>query len=95
MLLTAASQARVTCPRGPTSRSNLTGREGIPDDGILTEPGILREPPLWRGFSLAEWRGPIVRGDALAAGEVEREVGPARARHARLARRRKEHRDLS
>src|SRR5437763_9650425 len=44
-LLTEATEARVTCPRGTDFTLDLRGREGIPDDGILTEPGIFGNLP--------------------------------------------------
>jgi leucyl aminopeptidase (aminopeptidase T) len=49
-LLTDASEARVTCPRGTDFTLDLENREGIPDDGILTEPGAFGNLPCGEGF---------------------------------------------
>jgi leucyl aminopeptidase (aminopeptidase T) len=49
-LLTESSQARVTCPRGTDFMLDLSGREGIPDDGILTQPGAFGNLPCGEGF---------------------------------------------
>src|ERR671911_3196717 len=38
-LLTAADEARLTCPRGSDLTLDLSGRSGISDDGDLTAPG--------------------------------------------------------
>jgi leucyl aminopeptidase (aminopeptidase T) len=68
MLLTAASQARVTCPRGTDFTLDLTGREGIPDDGILTEPGIFGNLPCGEGFiAPLSGEGRIVVAGTLAS----------------------------
>jgi leucyl aminopeptidase (aminopeptidase T) len=49
-LLTQANEARVTCPRGTDFTVDLSGREGLPDDGILTEPGVFGNLPCGEGF---------------------------------------------
>jgi leucyl aminopeptidase (aminopeptidase T) len=49
-LLTEASQARVTCPRGTDFTLELSGRDGIADDGILTEPASFGNLPCGEGF---------------------------------------------
>jgi leucyl aminopeptidase (aminopeptidase T) len=49
-LLTDASEARVTCPRGTDFTLVLENREGLPDDGILTEPGSFGNLPCGEGF---------------------------------------------
>jgi leucyl aminopeptidase (aminopeptidase T) len=49
-LLTDASQARLTCPRGSDFTLELSGRQGIPDDGALTEPGAFGNLPCGEGF---------------------------------------------
>jgi leucyl aminopeptidase (aminopeptidase T) len=49
-LLTSAREARVTCPRGTDFRVDLTGREGISDDGGLREPGAFGNLPCGEGF---------------------------------------------
>jgi aminopeptidase len=49
-LLTQADAAHVTCPRGTDLRLDLTGRQGIPDDGDLTAPGSFGNLPCGEGF---------------------------------------------
>jgi leucyl aminopeptidase (aminopeptidase T) len=49
-LLTAADQAHLTCPRGSDFAIDLRNREGIADDGALTEPGAFGNLPAGEGF---------------------------------------------
>jgi leucyl aminopeptidase (aminopeptidase T) len=49
-LLTDAGEAHVSCPRGTDFTVDLSGREGLPDDGILTEPGVFGNLPCGEGF---------------------------------------------
>jgi leucyl aminopeptidase (aminopeptidase T) len=49
-LLDEADTARVTCPRGSDLTLDLTGRQGIADDGILTAPGAFGNLPCGEGF---------------------------------------------
>lgn len=49
-LLTSSDEAHVTCPRGTDLRLDLTGRTGIPDDGLLTERGAFGNLPCGEGF---------------------------------------------
>src|SRR3954453_3135232 len=49
-LLSAADEARFTCPRGSDFTMDLTGREGIPDDGDLTAGGAFGNLPCGEGF---------------------------------------------
>jgi leucyl aminopeptidase (aminopeptidase T) len=49
-LLTDAAEAHLTCARGSDFTLELQGREGIPDDGILTEPGTFGNLPCGEGF---------------------------------------------
>jgi leucyl aminopeptidase (aminopeptidase T) len=49
-LLSAADEARVTCPRGTDLYLDLAGREGIVDDGDLTTPGAFGNLPCGEGF---------------------------------------------
>jgi leucyl aminopeptidase (aminopeptidase T) len=49
-LLTNAEEAHFTCTSGSDMRFDLRGREGIPDDGELTEPGIFGNLPCGEGF---------------------------------------------
>jgi leucyl aminopeptidase (aminopeptidase T) len=49
-LLGAAGEAHVTCPRGSDFRVDLGGREGIADDGDLTDAGAFGNLPCGEGF---------------------------------------------
>jgi aminopeptidase len=49
-LLDKASEAHVTCPRGTDLRLDLTGRQGIADDGDLTAKGAFGNLPCGEGF---------------------------------------------
>lgn len=55
-LLSAAGEAHVTCPRGTDITLELTGREGLADDGLLTAPGAFGNLPAGEGF-IAPLRG--------------------------------------
>ena len=50
-LLTAAGEARITCPRGTDLRLDLTGRDGIADDGDLTGERAFGNLPCGEGFT--------------------------------------------
>ena len=50
-LLTDASEARITCPRGTDLRLDLTGRDGIADDGDLTGERAFGNLPCGEGFT--------------------------------------------
>lgn len=49
-LLSAASTARFTCPRGSDFTFDLTGRTAIADDGSLTQKGAFGNLPCGEGF---------------------------------------------
>ena len=49
-LLSAADEARVTCPLGTDLTLDLRGREGIADDGDLTAAGAFGNLPCGEGF---------------------------------------------
>jgi leucyl aminopeptidase (aminopeptidase T) len=49
-LLSDGTTARITCPRGSNVTLDLTGREGISDDGSLTERGAFGNLPCGEGF---------------------------------------------
>src|SRR4051794_10431211 len=49
-LLTAADEAHFTCPRGSDLRLDLTGRQGLPDDGDPTASGAFGNLPCGEGF---------------------------------------------
>jgi leucyl aminopeptidase (aminopeptidase T) len=68
VLLTESSQAHVTCPRGTDFTLDLSGRQGIPDDGILTTPGVFGNLPCGEGFiSPLSGEGQIVVAGTLAS----------------------------
>jgi leucyl aminopeptidase (aminopeptidase T) len=48
--LTAASEARITCPNGSDLRLGLEGREAISDAGELSAPGAFGNLPCGEGF---------------------------------------------
>jgi leucyl aminopeptidase (aminopeptidase T) len=50
MLLTEADQAWFTCPRGSDFVLNLSSRQGIADDGNLTQPGAFGNLPCGESF---------------------------------------------
>ena len=67
-LLTEASEAHVSCPRGTDFTLDLHGREGLPDDGILTEPGVFGNLPCGEGFiAPLDGEGRIVVAGTLAS----------------------------
>jgi len=49
-LLDQGTEAHVTCPRGTDLRLDLRGRQGIADDGDLTERGAFGNLPCGEGF---------------------------------------------
>src|SRR5687768_15816296 len=49
-LLGDAGEARVTCPRGSDMTFDLTGRDGIADDGDLSAAGAFGNLPCGEGF---------------------------------------------
>jgi leucyl aminopeptidase (aminopeptidase T) len=49
-LLTASDEAHVTCPLGTDLRLDITGREGIADDGDLTTDRAFGNLPCGEGF---------------------------------------------
>jgi leucyl aminopeptidase (aminopeptidase T) len=49
-LLTNADEAHITGPDGTELTLDLTGREGIPDDGDLTKPHLFGNLPCGEGF---------------------------------------------
>jgi leucyl aminopeptidase (aminopeptidase T) len=65
-LLSAADDARVTCPRGTDFRFDLRGREAIPDAGVISEPGDFGNLPCGEGFvSPAGGEGTIAASSLL------------------------------
>jgi leucyl aminopeptidase (aminopeptidase T) len=49
-LLSAADEARLTCPRGSDLTLDLRGRQGLADDGDITRPGSFGNLPCGEGF---------------------------------------------
>jgi leucyl aminopeptidase (aminopeptidase T) len=49
-LLTDGKVAHITCPRGTQLTLDLSGRDGIADDGDLTAPGAFGNLPCGEGF---------------------------------------------
>jgi aminopeptidase len=49
-LLTAGSEARITCRNGSDLRLGIDGRSGIPDAGDLRQPGAFGNLPCGEGF---------------------------------------------
>jgi leucyl aminopeptidase (aminopeptidase T) len=49
-VLDAGAQARITCPRGTDATLELTGRDGLVDDGVLSEAGAFGNLPAGEGF---------------------------------------------
>ena len=49
-LLGEAGEARLSCPRGSEMTFDLSGREGIPDDGDLSAGGAFGNLPCGEGF---------------------------------------------
>lgn len=74
--LAAAGSARLTCPRGSDFTFDLSGREGIADDGALTERGAFGNLPCGEGFiAPAGGEGRVVVAASLASiGRTEEPV---------------------
>jgi len=49
-ILNAGSEARITCANGSDLTLNIEGREAIPDNGELQEPGAFGNLPCGEGF---------------------------------------------
>jgi leucyl aminopeptidase (aminopeptidase T) len=49
-ILTAGSEARITCANGSDLTLRITGRKATPDTGELTEPGAFGNLPCGEGF---------------------------------------------
>jgi leucyl aminopeptidase (aminopeptidase T) len=74
-LLTAAGEAHVTCPRGTDLTLDLTGREGIADDGDLSADGAFGNLPCGEGFiSPLAGEGTIVAATLATLGLPEEHV---------------------
>jgi leucyl aminopeptidase (aminopeptidase T) len=74
-LLTDASTAHVTCPRGTDFTLDLSGRRGIPDDGALTERGAFGNLPAGEGFiAPLNGDGQVVVAGTLAAMGIPEEA---------------------
>jgi leucyl aminopeptidase (aminopeptidase T) len=74
-LLTAASAAHVTCPRGTDLALDLRGREGIADDGDLSADGAFGNLPCGEGFvSPLRGDGTVVAATLAALGMPDEHV---------------------
>jgi leucyl aminopeptidase (aminopeptidase T) len=68
-LLDTAGEAHVTCPRGSDLTLDLSGRNGIADDGDLTGPGAFGNLPCGEGFiAPADGAGTMVARSIAAIG---------------------------
>jgi leucyl aminopeptidase (aminopeptidase T) len=68
-LLSRADAAHLTCPRGSDLRLDLTGRQGIADDGNLTARGAFGNLPCGEGFvSPAGGEGQLVASSLAGLG---------------------------
>jgi leucyl aminopeptidase (aminopeptidase T) len=68
--LTAASEARITCPNGSDLRLGLEGREAISDAGELSAAGAFGNLPCGEGFIApveGSCEGPLVIDGSIAA----------------------------
>lgn len=89
-ILTAGSEARITCMRGSDLRLGLEGRSAIPDAGELTAPSAFGNLPCGEGFIApveGSCEGTIVfdgtlAGVGLPADPVEMEIRRGRLAHA-------------
>ncbi len=85
-LLTEATEARVTCPRGTDLRLDLTGRAGISDHGDLTAPGAFGNLPCGEGFvAPLDGEGTLVASSVPGPGVVGDEPVTITVRDGRLA----------
>ncbi len=66
-LLDGATEARLTCPRGSDLRLELAHRQGISDDGRLTEPGAFGNLPCGEGFIAPQSGEGIMVASSLAS----------------------------
>src|SRR5437868_3437449 len=67
-LLSEASGATLTCPLGTDFTLDLSGRQGIADDGTLTQPGAFGNLPCGEGFiAPLSGEGQIVVAATLAS----------------------------
>lgn len=77
-ILSAGSEARITCANGSDLRLGLAGRDAISDDGDLTAPGAFGNLPSGEGF-IAPIEGTgagrlVVDGTIAAIGRVSKPV---------------------
>ena len=74
-LLSLESEARLTCPRGSDLRLDLSGRDGVPDDGDLTAPGAFGNLPCGEGFISPRWgEGRFVASVIAGFGRADAEL---------------------
>jgi leucyl aminopeptidase (aminopeptidase T) len=71
-LLSAADEAHISCPRGTDLHLDLTGRDGIADDGDITAPGAFGNLPCGEGFiAPAGGEGTVATRSLASIGLVE------------------------
>jgi leucyl aminopeptidase (aminopeptidase T) len=84
-LLGQASEAHLTCPRGSDFSFELSGREGMPDDGALTERGAFGNLPCGEGYiAPLAGEGRIVVAATIASVGVAEEPVTLEVRRGRL-----------
>lgn len=84
-VLSEASTAHLTCPRGTDFALDLSGRHGIPDDGALTERGAFGNLPCGEGFiAPLGGDGTLVVTATLASLGVAEEPVTLEVEHGRL-----------
>jgi leucyl aminopeptidase (aminopeptidase T) len=84
-LLTEADSAHFTCPRGSDFTLDLAGRQGISDDGMLTERGSFGNLPCGEGFiSPCGGEGKIVVAGTVASIDMVEEPVTLTVRDGRL-----------
>ena len=75
--LTRGTEAQITCPNGSELRIGLEGREAIPDDGDLTEPGAFGNLPCGEGF-IAPLEGTTARARWSSTARSPGSASPSR-----------------
>jgi leucyl aminopeptidase (aminopeptidase T) len=86
-LLTQSDSAHLTCPRGSDFTIDLAGRQGIADDGALTDRGAFGNLPCGEGFiSPCGGEGTIVVSGSLASLGLANEPVTLTVKDGRLTR---------
>ncbi len=83
--LSEADEANVTCPRGTDLKLDLRGRVGIPDDGVLVEPGACGNLPCGEGFiAPLSGHGRVVIAASLAGMGITAEPATLTVNHGKV-----------